>query len=235
MLSPALARTIARLAPVEIYDLYGLTETGSCDFCLGPADQPQGFGTIGRPTEGVAFRLVRDGRIVAAGEAGELQIRTPFGMSGYLDNPQLTAASFDAGFFRTGDIARLTAAGYVELVGRANDIISRGGNKIAPLEIDNLLAEHPDIAAALCAGVADERLGEVIHAVIVPRAGVHIDTTGLRDWLARAHRAVQGAGCLSYPRRAPQRIERQSGPQGCRAARGDCGGSPLTTSHPPRR
>ncbi len=100
VLSPALARTIARLAPVEIYDLYGLTETGSCDFCLGPADQPQGFGTIGRPTEGVAFRLARDGRIVAAGEAGELQIRTPFGMSGYLDNPQLTAASFDGGYFQ---------------------------------------------------------------------------------------------------------------------------------------
>jgi long-chain acyl-CoA synthetase len=183
VLSPALARAIVRLAPVEMHDLYGLTETGSCDFCLGPADQPQGFGTIGRPTEHVVFRLVRDGRTVAAGEAGELQIRTPFGMAGYLDNPQLTAASFDGGYFRTGDVARLTAAGYVELVGRANDIISRGGNKIAPLEIDNLLAEHPDIAAALCAGVPDERLGEVIHAVIVPRTGVGIDTAGLRDWL----------------------------------------------------
>jgi len=189
VLSPAVARAIVRLAPVAIHDLYGLTETGSCDFCLGPADQPQGFGTIGRPTERVVFRLVRDGRTVAAGETGELQIRTPFGMSGYLDNPQLTAASFDGDYFRTGDIARLTAAGYVELVGRANDIISRGGNKIGPLEIDNLLAEHPDIAAALCAGVADERLGEVIHAVIVPRTGVRIDTAGLRDWLvARTER-----------------------------------------------
>ena len=189
VLSPALARAIVSLAPVSIHDLYGLTETGSCDFCLGPADQPQGFGTIGRSTEGVVFRLVRDGRTVAAGETGELQIRTPFGMSGYLDNPQLTAASFDGDYFRTGDIARLTAAGYVELVGRANDIVSRGGNKIAPLEIDNLLAEHPDIAAALCAGVADERLGEVIHAVIVPRGGVRIDSAALRDWLvARTER-----------------------------------------------
>jgi long-chain acyl-CoA synthetase len=189
VLSPVLARAILRLAPVAIHDLYGLTETGSCDFCLGPADQPQGFGTIGRATERVVFRLVHDGRTVAAGETGELQIRTPFGMSGYLDNPQLTAAAFDGGYFRTGDIARLTAAGYVELVGRAKDIISRGGNKIAPLEIDNLLAEHPDIAAALCAGIADERLGEVIHAVIVPRAGIRLDTAALRDWLlARTER-----------------------------------------------
>jgi acyl-CoA synthetase (AMP-forming)/AMP-acid ligase II len=101
----------------------------------------------------------------------------------------LTEASFDGGYFKTGDLARLTADGAVALIGRAKDIISRGGNKIAPLEIDNLLTEHPDIAAALCAGVADERLGEVIHAVIVTRAGAHLDTSELRAWLlARTER-----------------------------------------------
>ena len=83
----------------------------------------------------------------------------------------------------------MTASGYVELVGRAKDIISRGGNKIAPLEIDNLLGEHPDVAAALCGGVPDERLGEVIHAVIVPRAGADLNAVALRDWLlARTER-----------------------------------------------
>jgi long-chain acyl-CoA synthetase len=180
---------MTRLAPVAIHDLYGLTETGSCDFHLGPADQPPGFGTIGHPTAGVTFRIARDGAAVAAGETGELQICTPFGMLGYLDNLALTEASFDGGYFRTGDLARLTADGAVALIGRAKDIISRGGNKIAPLEIDNLLAEHPDIAAALCAGVADERLGEVIHAVIVARAGARLDAAALRDWLlARTER-----------------------------------------------
>ena len=74
-------------------------------------------------------------------------------MLGYLDDPALTQASFADGYFRTGDLARLTAAGHVELIGRAKDIVSRGGHKIAPLEIDNLLAEHPAVAAALCAGV----------------------------------------------------------------------------------
>jgi long-chain acyl-CoA synthetase len=183
VMSPALARAMLQFAPVTIHDLYGLTETGSCDFCLGPTDQPQGFGTIGRTTDGVEFRLVQNGRAVTAGEMGELQVRTPYGMFGYLDNPELTAASFDGDYFRTGDLARLTAAGYVELIGRAKDIVSRGGNKIAPLEIDNLLAEHPDIAAALCGAVPDERLGEVIHAVVVPRAGARVDTGSLRDWL----------------------------------------------------
>jgi long-chain acyl-CoA synthetase len=189
VLAPALAHAMTRLAPAAIHDLYGLSETGSCDFHLGPADQPQGFGTIGHPTDGVTFRIARDGVAVAAGATGELQIRTPFGMLGYLDNPALTEASFDSGYFKTGDLARTTADGAVALIGRAKDIISRGGNKIAPLEIDNLLVEHPDIAAALCAGVADERLGEVIHAVVVMRAGARLDAKTLRDWLlARTER-----------------------------------------------
>jgi acyl-CoA synthetase (AMP-forming)/AMP-acid ligase II len=110
-------------------------------------------------------------------------------MLGYLDDADLTAASFADGYFKTGDLARLRPDGFVELVGRAKDIVSRGGHKIAPLEIDNLLAEHPDIAAALCAGVPDERLGEIIHAVVVPRAGAQIDAGALRDWmLARTER-----------------------------------------------
>jgi len=183
VLAPALAHEMQRFSPAAIYDLYGLTETGSCDFCVGPADQPQGFGSIGRPTAEVVFRLVKDGRPAEAGETGELQIRTPFGMLGYLDNPELMAASFDGGYFKTGDLARASADGGVALVGRAKDIISRGGNKIAPLEIDNLLTGHPDIAAALCAGVPNERLGEVIHAAIVPRQNARIDEGALREWL----------------------------------------------------
>ena len=169
-----------RLGDAAIYDLYGLTETGSCDFCLAPADQPGGFGSIGKPTNRVTFRIAPD---------GELQIDTPYAMLGYLDDPDLTAASFEDGYFKTGDRARLTASGNVALVGRAKDIVSRGGHKIAPLEIDNLLAEHPDVAAALCAGVPDDRLGEVIHAVVVPRAGCRLDDAVLRAWLlARTER-----------------------------------------------
>jgi acyl-CoA synthetase (AMP-forming)/AMP-acid ligase II len=174
VLASKLAGSLRRFTPAAIYDLYGLTETGSCDFCLGPADQPQGFGSIGRATDGVTFRIA---------ETGELQIRTPFGMLGYLDEPQLTAAAFEDGFFKTGDLAKTTAGGHVALVGRAKDLVSRGGIKIAPLEVDNLLAEHPDIAAALCAGVPDERLGEVIHAVVVPRKGSTLDVAKLRHWL----------------------------------------------------
>jgi acyl-CoA synthetase (AMP-forming)/AMP-acid ligase II len=180
VLGKPLGLALRRVAPdAALYDLFGLTETGTCDFVLGPAWQPEGFGSIGVPTEGVSFRI----------DAGELQVRTPFGMLGYLDNPELTAASFQDGYFKTGDLAARSRHGRIELIGRSKEIISRGGNKIAPLEIDNLLCEHPDVAAALCAGVPDERLGEVIHAVIVPRAGAQVTPDALRAWmLARTER-----------------------------------------------
>ena len=175
----------AALPQAGVYDLYGLTETGSCDFCLPPAEQIDGAGCIGRPTEQVAFRLVGDdGRPVPDGAQGELAIRTPFGMLGYLDDPASTAASFSDGYFHTGDLARLRPDGRVEIVGRLKDIVSRGGNKIAPAEIDALLGSHPDVAAALCAGVPDPRLGEAIHAVVVPRANADLTPEALRRWAA---------------------------------------------------
>ncbi len=181
VLPAPLADALRAAAPqAALYDLYGSTETGSCDFCLGPGDQPQGFGTIGVPTERVAFRLVPE---TAGDEAGELCIRTPFGMLGYLDNPALTASSFVDGFFRTGDLARPAGDGRVQLIGRSKDIIVRGGHKIAPLELDNLLCRHPGVAAALCAGVPHEQMGEAIHAVVVLRAGAGMSAADLREWL----------------------------------------------------
>jgi long-chain acyl-CoA synthetase len=185
VLPKPLALAMHRAAPnAALYDLYGLTETGSCDFVVGPADQPQALGTIGGTTEGVAFRIATaEGREATPGEGGELCVRTPYGMLGYLDNPQLTADSFHDGYFNTGDLARVDSDGRVQLIGRSKDIVSRGGMKIAPLEIDNLLAEHPGVVAALCAGVPDERLGECIHAVVVPRAGAELSADLLRAWM----------------------------------------------------
>jgi long-chain acyl-CoA synthetase len=179
-----LARTVQEAFPgAAIYNLYGLTETTSCDFCLTPSDQPDGWGTIGSPTEQVTFRMVApDGKPAAPGTPGELQIHTPFMMLGYLDDPALTRSAFSEGFFRTGDLVRVRPDGRVEIVGRIKEIISRGGNKIAPLEIENLFCEHPDVVSALCVGVPDERLGEAIHVVIVPKLGSALSVETLRKW-----------------------------------------------------
>ena len=182
----ALGESVRAMLPrAGIYDLYGLTETGSCDFCLPPAERGEGAGSIGRPTEGVDFRVIgEDGRLTPDGTSGELCIRTPLGMLGYLDDPALTAASFSEGHFRTGDLARVRADGRVEIVGRLKDIIARGGNKIAPAEIDALLSSHPGVAAALSAGIPDARLGEAICAIVVPKPGAELTADALRRWAA---------------------------------------------------
>jgi acyl-CoA synthetase (AMP-forming)/AMP-acid ligase II len=103
-------------------------------------------------------------------------------MLGYLDQEELTQASFEDGYFRTGDLARLRPDRFVELAGRSKDVISRGGNKIVPLEIDRLFASHPDVAAALTTGVPDPLLGERIHLLVVPQPGARLDQPALLAW-----------------------------------------------------
>jgi long-chain acyl-CoA synthetase len=184
VMTPALNAAISGLWPqAGIYDLYGSTETGSCDFCLAARDQIAGRGSIGAPTRDVKFRIRKsDGQLARDGEPGELEINSPYGMLGYLDDPDLTLKSFNDGYFRSGDLARIRRDQRTEIVGRTKEIISRGGNKIAPLEIDNLLSAHPDVAGALCAGIPDERLGETIHAVVVLKNGATLTEAELLAW-----------------------------------------------------
>ncbi len=180
--SPALAETIATLLPsAKIFDLFGLTETGSCDFCVRPENQSVARGTIGHPTEGVAFRITEQPALGLASGVGELQIRTPAVMAGYLDDPAQTAAAFEDGYFKTGDLAMIRADGYVKLVGRSKDVVSRGGNKIAPLEIENLFAQHEGVSAVLAFGAPDERLGESLHLMVVAR-DPELNEAVLRAW-----------------------------------------------------
>ena len=184
-LAPALAASLAARFPrAALFDLYGSTETGSCDFCLLPNDQPSGWGSIGHPTAGVTYRLTPQSGQDGHDAACELQINTPARMLGYLDEPQMSADAFDAGFFRTGDLARLRPDGRVELIGRAKEIISRGGNKISPLEIDNMLLRHPAVAAAMSVGIPDPHLGQSLHVLVVAKNHQLLDADALRAWAA---------------------------------------------------
>lgn len=173
-LGPALARDIgAAWAGARIHDLYGSTETGSCDIAR-IAVASDASGRVGHPTEGVAVRIAGD---------GELLVRTPHGMAGYLDQPELTQAAYSEGWFRTGDLARIEPGGAVVLIGRSKEMISRGGNKVAPQEVDDALAAHPAVMACLSTGMPDVRLGETIHAAVVLR-DTAASPEALREWLA---------------------------------------------------
>ena len=181
-----LSMRLQKLMPnTQAVDIYGLTETCSSDFFLSAHEREQFAETIGRPGPGVQFRIADDaGRDLPVAATGELQIRTPFVMNGYLDEPDTTRGAFVDGFFRTGDLARRREDGRVELAGRIKDLIIRGGAKVSPLELDHVLAQHPDVAAALTAGVPDSLMGERIHALVVPRANASIDEKGMREWIA---------------------------------------------------
>lgn len=183
--APLSTRTRALFPTATLVDIYGLTETATSDFVLQGEDLDTYPGCIGRPAPGVEFRIMAEAhRQAAEGETGELQIRTPYAMSGYLDADALTRNAFAEGYFCTGDLARVRASDVVELVGRAKEIISRGGNKVAPLELEQTLLGHPGVAEALVTGVPDARLGERIHALIVARPGNTLGGDELRHWLA---------------------------------------------------
>lgn len=181
---PELAsKLVSRTPQAEVLDLFGLTETGSCDFCAVHPSEPDMGGTIGQPTEGVSFRIRPLPELELPGHVGELQVKSPASMLGYLDDPAQTAKAFCDGYIRTGDLVTRLDSGLIQLVGRAKDVVSRGGNKIAPLEIENLFNEHERVAAALAFGVPDDQLGERLHLMLVIEGG-DLSTDELRAWSA---------------------------------------------------
>jgi long-chain acyl-CoA synthetase len=173
-LGKGLGETLRALfSPADLIDIYGLTETSTCDFFLMPSDVPRYAGCIGRPSPGVRYRIT--------GDDGELHIASPYLMSGYLDEPALEPIR--DGWLATGDLARERDPGVVEIVGRKKEIIYRGGNKIAPLEVEFACSAHPKVAAALAVGRPDARLGQRIHVLVLPR-GPGLTAAELRAFLA---------------------------------------------------
>ncbi|NBP38745.1 MAG: long-chain fatty acid--CoA ligase [Betaproteobacteria bacterium] len=169
------------IAPARLIDIYGLTETCTCDFFLMPEDYPGHPDSIGKAAPGVRFRIL-DANAMPCGplEVGELQIHSPFLMSGYLGDSALSAATLQDGWLRTGDLALSDHNGFVKIMGRSKEVISRGANKITPQEIELALCRCETVAAALVTGIEDPLLGERIAALLIPRPGAMINEESLR-------------------------------------------------------
>jgi cyclohexanecarboxylate-CoA ligase len=152
-------------------------------------------GTDGRLLAGNQVRLVdADGRDVPAGQDGEILTRGPELFTGYTD-PALNAAAFlPGGWFRTGDVGRTDADGYLTVTDRLKDIIIRGGENISAKEVEDLLVTHPAIADVAVIPAPDPALGERVCAVVVPRPGFTFDVEQ-----ARAHFAAAGAARQKTP------------------------------------
>ncbi|PYM22528.1 MAG: long-chain-fatty-acid--CoA ligase [Candidatus Rokuibacteriota bacterium] len=174
---------------------YGSTELfRPISFLAGdPTEHPE---CVGRPVPGVEIRVVaEDGRALAPEETGELWIRTPAVMDGYLDNPEETRAVLVDGWFRTGDLARVNAEGYVTIVGRERERIKRGGYSVFPAEVEAVLLAHPEVAEAAVTAMPDATLGEEVAAFVALRPGAAADAEALIAWCR------ERLAAFKYPRR----------------------------------
>jgi fatty-acyl-CoA synthase len=152
----------------------GMTETGPTVFLMDAANAHRKVGSVGKPQILASVRLVGpDGRDVADGETGELWF-SGLGISpGYFNRPDATAeAVTEDGWLRSGDLGRRDEDGYYYIVGRLKDMYISGGENVYPAEVENQLAEHPDVLEAAVVGVPDEKWGEVGCAYILPRPGL---------------------------------------------------------------
>ena len=146
--------------------------------------------SVGRPVPGVEVRVMDDeGRALPPGSTGELLIRSPAVMDGYLGAPEDTDAVLRDGWFRTGDLAAVSPDGYVRIEGRKRERILRGGYSVFPPEVEAVLAAHPAVAEAAVVGVPDDDLGEEVVAYVAPRDGARVDVEALLAW-CRARLAV---------------------------------------------
>lgn len=138
------------------------------------------------PLPGVALRI-RDpdsGRLLPAGQAGEVLVRGPSVMLGYYKQPEATHAALDTeGWLATGDLGVLADDGRLRFIGRLKDVIRVGGENLAPAEVEDVLQRHPAVAAAQVVAVPDARLGEVPVAWVVPRAGMALSPDALIEWV----------------------------------------------------
>ena len=155
--------------------IYGNTESQSMISLLAPEDHQPGhprLDSAGKVSFGWEVRIVDpDGRDLPFDTPGELLIRGECLFAGYWRDPEATAAAFaEGGWYRTGDIARLTADGYLYILDRAKDMIISGGENIYPAEVEAVLARHPAVADVAVLGRPDPMWGEAVHAVIIPAA-----------------------------------------------------------------
>ena len=187
----ALVEQARQVLGTKIVSAWGMTENGAVTTIRPEDDDVRAFTTDGCALPGVEVRVVDDaGQTLAPGEVGRLVVRACSNFGGYLKRPQWNATDAD-GWFDTGDLAHLDAAGYLRISGRSKDVIIRGGENIPVFEVESLLYKHPAVAQVAIVAYPDERLGERACAVVVHKPGQHLDFAGMVEFLKSHKLAVQ--------------------------------------------
>ena len=195
-LAPAVMADLERIFAVPVIEGYGQSE--SCMHVtanpLPPAARKPG--SVGRPVTAEVVVVDDEGRPRPVGEAGEIQVRGATVMTGYENDPAANAAAFRDRWYRTGDLGRFDADGYLFVTGRIKELINRGGEKVSPREVDDALVEHPAIARAVTFPVPHPTLGEDVAAALVLRPGATVSEAEIRRFV--------GARLAAF--KAPRRI-----------------------------
>lgn len=183
-LPPQIMAGLEETFGAPVIESYGMTEASHqmTSNPLPPAVRKPG--TVGRAAGPEVGIMGEDDALLAPGAVGEIVIRGDNVTAGYENNPAANAAAFTEGWFRTGDQGVLDAEGYLAITGRLKEIINRGGEKISPREVDEVLLDHPAVAQALTFAMPHAKLGEEVAAVIVLRQGADADAGALRDFAA---------------------------------------------------
>lgn len=194
---PLVRRTIEQLPHVGLVNAYGLTETSSTIAVLTPEDHrtahgateesvARRLGSVGRPVPGIEVQI-RDenGVVLPPGQMGELFVRGPQVSGRYTGIGSVLDAD---GWFPTRDTAMLDEDGYLFIGGRADDTIIRGGENIAPAEVEDVLVEHPDVHEVVVVGVDDPQWGQIIVAIVVPEPGAEPEVEELREFVRKTLR-----------------------------------------------
>ena len=169
---------------VEILEGYGLTE-GTGIATINPPLGRRKVGSVGVALPGQEVRIMDDNlKEMPVNARGEICIKGPITMLGYLNNEQATAETLQDGWLRTGDIGTMDEEGYFYVVDRKKDMINRGGENIYPKEIEMVLEGHPAVLAAAVVGVPDEALGERVKAIVEPSADCELSAEEIRNYLS---------------------------------------------------
>ena len=182
---PQVIRELEDTFKAPLIEAYGMTEA-THQMCSNPL--PPGLrkpGTVGPAGGPEVAIMAEDGALLPRGATGEIVIRGPNVTAGYENNAAANAEAFVDGWFRTGDQGVMDADGYVSITGRLKEIINRGGEKISPREVDEILMDHPAVAQVVCFGMPHPKLGEEVAAVVVLREGGQASERELQDFVAQ--------------------------------------------------
>jgi len=183
-LPPQVKAQLEEVFAAPVIEAYGMTEA-SHQIASNPLPpEERKSGSVGKAT-GVEIAIIgEEGNLLPAGTSGEILIRGPSVTRGYEENPQANQAAFVNTWFRTGDRGMLDESGYLFIKGRIKEMINRGGEKISPLEVDEVLLSHPTIQQAVTFAVKDVLLGEDVAAAVIVKTGTSVTEREMREFVA---------------------------------------------------